>query len=95
MPEGAGEIAAAYRVASASLLEQVRDRWKDDTLEIEDEMYGSKWKRGFTLYILDIHEVHHLGQMSVLMRQAGLKVPGGFGPSKEDWAKFGMEPPAI
>ena len=95
VPAAAGAILAAYREASASLLEQVQGRWNDDTLEVADEMYGAQWKRGYTLWILVIHELHHLGQLSVLMRQAGLKVPGVFGPSKEDWAKVGMEPPTI
>jgi hypothetical protein len=25
-----------------------------------------------------------------LMRQAGLKVPGVYGPSREEWSQFGM-----
>ncbi|MBI2416475.1 MAG: hypothetical protein HYV28_00920 [Ignavibacteriales bacterium] len=28
--------------------------------------------------------------MTVLMRQAGLKVPGAYGPSREEWAAYGM-----
>ena len=32
--------------------------------------------------------------MTVLMRQAGLKVPGVYGPAREEWAEFGMQPPA-
>ena len=28
----------------------------------------------------------------VLMRQAGLGVPGIYGPSKEEWATMGMPP---
>jgi uncharacterized damage-inducible protein DinB len=33
--------------------------------------------------------------MTVLMRQAGLAVPGMYGPAREDWAKYGMAAPAI
>ena len=95
VPASAAEIAGAYRTASASLAEQVRTHWTDGTLEVEDDMYGSKWKRGFTLTALVEHEIHHDGQMTVLMRQAGLKPPGIYGPAKEDWTKMGMEPPAI
>lgn len=40
-------------------------------------------------------ESHHRAQMTVLMRQAGLKVPGIRGPAKEDWSQFGAEPPQI
>jgi uncharacterized damage-inducible protein DinB len=28
--------------------------------------------------------------MTVLMRQAGIKVPGVYGPAKEEWAAYGM-----
>jgi len=31
----------------------------------------------------------------VLMRQAGLRVPGVYGPAKEEWESYGMEPPLI
>jgi len=33
--------------------------------------------------------------MTVLMRQGGLKVPGVFGPTKEEWSQYGMQEPAI
>ena len=39
------------------------------------------------------HQNHHRGQMTVLMRQAGLTVPGVYGPAKEEWAAAGMEAP--
>ena len=95
VPRSASEIAAAYRAASASLTEQLKQHWTDETLEIEDNLYGSPWKRGFTLTALVEHEIHHDGQMSVLMRQAGLKPPGIYGPAHEDWSKMGMEPPTV
>ena len=31
----------------------------------------------------------------VLMRQAGLKVPGVYGPAREEWTAYGMQPPAV
>jgi uncharacterized damage-inducible protein DinB len=33
--------------------------------------------------------------MTVLMRQAGIRVPGLYGPAKEDWAAFGQEEPPV
>jgi len=69
--------------------------WDDTGLDKEDEMYGETWKRGSTLLILILHQAHHRGQMTVLMRQAGLKVPGIYGPAKEQWADYGMPAPAI
>jgi len=93
MPATAAEIAAAYEKVTKELLGAVKVQWDDASLEVEDEMYGLTWKRGVTLGVLINHEVHHRGQMSVLMRQAGLTVPGLYGPAKEEWAKFGMEAP--
>ena len=58
-------------------------------------MYGETWKRGKSLPVFLTHEMHHRGQMTVIMRLAGLKVPGIYGPSKEEWTNYGMEPPAV
>jgi uncharacterized damage-inducible protein DinB len=95
VPGGAAEIVAAYDTASRALGEQVRSRWTDDSLGIEDDMYGQRWTRGRTLSALIAHQTHHRGQMTVLMRQAGLKVPGIYGPAREEWATWGMQPPAV
>jgi uncharacterized damage-inducible protein DinB len=35
------------------------------------------------------HQAHHRGQMTVLMRQAGLTVPGVYGPAREERAQWG------
>ncbi|HHI03457.1 MAG: hypothetical protein DRP51_02190 [Candidatus Zixiibacteriota bacterium] len=95
IPNIAFEIMDGYDVAANSLLEQIMENWTDGDLQLEDEMYGEKWRREFTLRVLREHEIHHRGQMTVLMRQAGLEIPGLYGPSKEEWTKFGMEEPKI
>ncbi|SYZ74683.1 conserved hypothetical protein [Candidatus Zixiibacteriota bacterium] len=95
LPGKAAEIQQAYRTASKSLLEQVEKNWDDNTLKMEDDMYGSNWPRGLSLRIIMDHEIHHRAQMTVLMRQAGLRVPGVFGPSREEWSQHGMEAPEI
>ncbi len=95
VPASADAISKAYEKAAASLLEQVTKCWKNDTLKIEDDMYGEKWKRGDTLNAIICHEIHHRGQLTVLMRQAGLRVPGIYGPAKEDWAQMNMKAPEI
>jgi uncharacterized damage-inducible protein DinB len=74
------------------LADQIGAKWKDATLMQEKNFYGMMWKLGMMLDILIRHEVHHRGQMTVLMRQAGLKVPGVYGPAKEEWANYGMKP---
>jgi uncharacterized damage-inducible protein DinB len=95
MPGTAKGIADAYAQVSSALIEQVRANWTDQTLQIEDDMYGDKWARGLTLGILMLHQTHHRGQMTVLMRQAGLVVPGVYGPAREEWSKFGAPAPEI
>ena len=48
-----------------------------------------------TLQGLIHHEIHHRAEMIVLMRLAGLPVPGLYGPTREEWTQYGMEPPAV
>jgi uncharacterized damage-inducible protein DinB len=91
VPAHAAEIVEAYEKASASVLEQVTSSWTDDTLTEMVDMYGERWTRGFVLETLIRHEAHHRGQMTVLMRQAGLPMAGPYGPSREEWAQMGME----
>lgn len=88
-PATAAEIGAAYTKAAESVKEQVAANWSDETLLETDEMYGETWARGITLFYLIAHQAHHRGQMTVLMRQAGLTVPGVYGPAKEEWAAIG------
>ncbi|MEW5794986.1 MAG: DinB family protein [Candidatus Zixiibacteriota bacterium] len=95
VPRSASEIAKAYAALSLELLEQVKRNWNDASLQVEDNMYGEMWKRGNSLLILIKHEVHHRGQMTVLMRQAGLKVLGFYGPAKEEWVNYGAPAPEI
>ena len=95
VPATAAEIKQAYTTVSQGLLKAVKDGWNDSTLEQEDDLYGEKWKRGQTLHIMILHEIHHRGQMTVLMRQAGVVVPSIYGPAKEGWAQYGAQPPEI
>ncbi len=88
-PTSAAEIAAAYEKAGRSVGDEVGKNWTDDTLLQSDNMYGDTWQRGLTLFYLIAHQAHHRGQMTVLMRQAGLAVPGVYGPAKEEWAAMG------
>ena len=95
VPTSTDVIRGTYSSLSNELLAQVKAHWTDQTLEISDEMYGQHWKRGYTLTALIFHQIHHRGQMTLLMRQAGLTVPGLFGPAREEWSSMGMLPPAI
>ena len=90
IPSSAAEIGARYEEAADSLAREIRFNWTDNDLEVEDDMYGERWSRGKTLASLVGHQAHHRAQMTVLMRLADLKVPGVYGPSKEEWTAFGM-----
>jgi uncharacterized damage-inducible protein DinB len=95
VPASAKAIFTAFNDAAISLLEQVKSTWKDASLQEKDEMYGEQWTRSATLTALIMHQVHHRGQLTMLMRAAGLAVPGVFGPAREEWAAFGMIPPTV
>ncbi|NNV04395.1 DinB family protein [Brevibacillus sp. MCWH] len=95
VPSSARDIAEAWRNTSASFVEAIRSQWSDATLQEVREMYGEQWSNGYTLQMLILHMVHHRGQMTVLMRQAGLRVPGTYGPAREEWSNMSMEPPAL
>ncbi|TAK60114.1 MAG: hypothetical protein EPO24_07000 [Bacteroidetes bacterium] len=93
MPKSVTQIAESYDKAAKALAEAVQKQWSDNALLDEIEMYGEKWTKGITLGALVKHQIHHRAQMTVLMRQAGLNVPGVYGPSKEEWAQYGMTAP--
>jgi uncharacterized damage-inducible protein DinB len=91
-PKKIVEIISEYEKYSGKVDELVREKWNDLSLNEEVNMYGQQWKKGKVLSVLVFHQIHHRAQMTVLMRQAGLKVPGIYGPSKEEWASMGMPP---
>lgn len=95
VPATAAEILKVYDSVATSLSQQVKANWTDETLKQEDDMYGMIWPRGLTLVILVTHEIHHRAQMTVLMRQAGLVVPGVYGPALEEWKSYGANPPVV
>lgn len=86
----AKEIYETYKNVSEKMIAEIKEKWTDETLLIEDDMFGEKWKRGATLGVIITHQIHHRAQLTVVMRLAGLKVPGVYGPAKEEWAQFGM-----
>ncbi len=88
VPSSAAEIVSAYDRVGQGLLEQLRG-WDDAKLAETVDMYGEPWANGLTLEVLIRHQAHHRGQMTVLMRQAGLVVPGVYGPAREEWVLYG------
>lgn len=92
-PEAAKEIAKAYKDSSDAMVRAIKEQWTDETLLEEKDMYGEVWTIANILQVLTFHQTHHRGQMTVLMRQAGLVIPGMYGPSKEEWLAFAGEAP--
>ena len=90
VPTSVEIIKDIYRTSSKSVTELIYKNWIDEMLSDDLNMYGQIWKRASVLSSLIAHQAHHRGQMTVLMRQAGLKVPGIYGPAKEEWAEYGM-----
>ena len=96
VPINAEAIQEAYDAAAKSVPGAVKAAgWTDAVLAEMRPMYGEDWTVEFALRAFIMHQVHHRGQMTVLMRQAGIKIPGLYGPAKEDWATYGMPAPEI
>lgn len=85
VPTNAKEIADGYRKTNENLVSAIKEQWNDESLKELKEVFGQQMPVAVTLGMLNTHQIHHRGQMTILMRQAGLKVPGVYGPSKEEW----------
>jgi uncharacterized damage-inducible protein DinB len=92
IPKTVKEIVDEYKRTSDGMINDIQEKWTGETLLLEDDMYGEMWVKGKTLGVLVTHQIHHRAQLTVVMRLAGLKVPGVYGPAKEEWASYGMEP---
>ncbi|WNQ12281.1 DinB family protein [Paenibacillus aurantius] len=84
-PSSAKSIAEAYRHDSTAMLEAVDSQWTDASLAEVRNFFGHDMPIHAFLRFVIQHQAHHRGQMTILMRQAGLKVPGIYGPSREEW----------
>ncbi|MFB9273693.1 DinB family protein [Cohnella cellulosilytica] len=91
-PARASEIAKEYRRMRMALLQAVREQWSDESLGETQTVAGEEWRNGATLRFMLMHQAHHRGQMTALMRQAGLRPPEIYGPTYETWIDKGMEP---
>ncbi|MEW9668242.1 DinB family protein [Ammoniphilus sp. 3BR4] len=93
---GAREVADAYRKTSGAFIQALQNQWTDQNLMETCNMFGQfEWPKGQALATLVNHQIHHRGQMTVLMRQADLIVPGVYGPAKEEWSQLGMDAPEV
>lgn len=91
VPATMSEIKAAYLQSSKDLIEAIQQNWTEEDLNKEFTVFGRKFNGSTILSILVGHTTHHRSQMTVTMRLLGLRVPGLFGPAREDWEAMGME----
>ncbi|TDM12236.1 DinB family protein [Macrococcus lamae] len=83
-PESAQELADIYEKTFQSVLSSYKQTVTDDNLTDEVDFFGTPMPKGALLHTANLHQVHHRGQMTVLMRQAELHVPSLYGPSRDD-----------
>ncbi|MGC8916381.1 MAG: DinB family protein [Thermoanaerobaculum sp.] len=89
VPATARELTEAYRKVSRAALAAMRASWTDASLGDTHEIYGYRWTKAETVLALLLHQTHHRGAMTVLMRQAGLRLPEIYGPSRDTEARDG------
>ncbi|WP_421617137.1 DinB family protein [Brevibacillus sp. TJ4] len=95
VPASATDIADTFRKASMAASKAIEEQWSDDSLRHVQEAFGRQESNATILMGLIKHIVHHRGQMTILMRQAGIKPFGVYGPPKEDWIHLGVEHPPL
>ncbi|MGE7274722.1 DinB family protein [Brevibacillus panacihumi] len=89
----AKEIAQTFTKVSSQVVNALGEQWKDDSLQQVQNAFGRMESNATIFMGLIKHIAHHRGQVTVLMRQAGLPIPAVYGPAKEGWAKLGVTPP--
>ena len=93
VPTSAKEIAETFKEVSSLAAQIIEKQWTDKSIEQIQEAFGRQESNAQILMGLIKHIAHHRGQITVLMRQAGLKPFGVYGPPKEDWIHLGVENP--
>ena len=93
VPTSAKEIAETFKEVSSLVAQIIEKQWTDKSIEQIQEAFGRQESNAQILMGLIKHIVHHRGQITILMRQAGLKPFGVYGPPKEDWIHLGVENP--
>lgn len=95
VPKTAKEIAETFKRVSDQAAEAIEQQWTDDSLKQIQIAFGREETNASILMGLIKHIVHHRGQATILIRQAGLKPFGVYGPPKEDWIPLGMGNPPL
>ncbi len=91
----ANEIAESFKTIGSNVGKALKEQWIDDSLKQIQNAFGRMESNATIFMGLIKHIVHHRGQITVLMRQAGLPIPAIYGPSKEGWIQLGLETPPL
>lgn len=87
VPTSAAEIVDAYRSMSAAVADAMKAQWTDARIPESLLLFGSmNMTHEAVLTLVVRHQIHHRGQMTILMRQAGVVPPGVYGPNEEEGA---------
>jgi uncharacterized damage-inducible protein DinB len=85
-PASASRIADTFETAVSTMAEQASKKLTDGQLASEISLWGRTMTIASVFQGLIRHQIHHRGQMTVLMREAGLIVPNVYGPAREETA---------
>ncbi|WP_277586631.1 DinB family protein [Psychrobacillus antarcticus] len=77
------DIVETYKRIVEAVKREAESNLTDEKMVEKIESFAGETTRGALLRGLIDHQTHHRGQMTVLLRQAGLPVPGVMGPTKE------------
>ncbi|MCM2532284.1 DinB family protein [Neobacillus pocheonensis] len=83
--KSAAEISETYKTVSQWLPQAFSEQVSDEKMNEMVNLFGMDMPVQAVFRLLIQHQAHHRGQLTILMRQADLKVPGVYGPSKEEW----------
>jgi uncharacterized damage-inducible protein DinB len=95
VPASAKEIAESFKNISSCAVKAIEQQWTDESLKEVQIAFGREETNAQVLMGLIKHIIHHRGQVTILMRQAGIKPFGVYGPPKEDWIHLGVENPPL
>jgi uncharacterized damage-inducible protein DinB len=95
VPTSAKEIANTFKDLSFAATKIIEEQWIDESLKEVQTAFGREESNAQILMGLIKHIVHHRGQVTILMRQAGIKPFGVYGPPKEDWIHLGVKNPPL
>ncbi|RCX23807.1 putative damage-inducible protein DinB [Fontibacillus phaseoli] len=86
-PDSASDILEGYRRMSDAVANAVKQQWSNEKLSESLLLFGfMKTTYSGVLNTVVRHQIHHRGQMTILMRQAALVPPGVYGPNEEESA---------